>query len=835
MGGEWVVDSDTVRLEPEPTKVVEVPGGATDGLNRVHGRITRCGTPAVGVRVVAVEELTIGIETEFKPCLKTTATRRLGEVTTDAEGSYSVAYPPAPGPLGFCAYSARVRVDVFEEDVLILRSPERLEQPTVHFDLELFPDCSAGESVIVVQWSGRPMPGAQVFVNGFLAGMTDQQGAFVAQSLDAGDVLVARRRLDEHKTDRGWHGIDSLDNWSHRTYITSLAVRHDAAGDNVELRQHVVVDPAEVQILELSTRNTLVAFNLVASIEWDATSEEIRRYTDRLMEMSELLYNATDGQFLAERVSVYDDRRAWDDADIRIYANVNQHSEASVGDLFSGGGQIRMNPNDAHEPSVSLHELGHYAFNVRDEYKPGFLAQFFEGPHVCTHASVEDSGDFSEGGTKDSCLMRGARNAEIKKLCSTHPANPHVITTAQGVEDCWSEILDRYGDARWRLRSPAGRDAIVDVLPDSGIPLNTSTAPPQGVGQVASYIPVEAWKPARHTSSVVRAGACPGRVVRTVLGGSPGDGVRIWLEPNSSNRTYQGVTGQYELAYGETNGPGELRLRGAHVGDRVVALYVNFPSVAYGAGEIDDCDADPMVITMGGIAFAYGLRVEPAGPGELRLAVDAAMKDAPTADLRVRVDGVKRPMSMPLPQAVDPADAAVQGRLVGLPAVGRLDLQITALEVDGSEIVVPVVASFASTREEEDLMVRSADGRLELVLPPAGLPSPLQVVVHTAFSELPEPPHGYTLIGDAYRVASSQGDTLASAAAVSFELDVDPEGRLRTGRRLREPQIVSVSHDREHWVPIDDQELSSRAIAGWTDHLSTFALLVRDDEPKRGE
>ena len=50
--------------------------------------------------------------------------------------------------------------------------------------------------------------------------------------------------------------------------------------------------------------------------------------------MSELLYNATDGQFLVERVTVIDNRRYWDDADVRIYANLNQHSQADVGDIF---------------------------------------------------------------------------------------------------------------------------------------------------------------------------------------------------------------------------------------------------------------------------------------------------------------------------------------------------------------------------------------------------------------------------------------------------------------------------------------------------------------------
>jgi hypothetical protein len=815
---------DMVRFEVEPAELEQPRREATAEVNRIVGQITRCSHPARAVRVDAFEELTIGIEDDGKPCRKATETRRLGTAFTGSDGSYSISYPPPPPPDGFCAYSARVWVEL-SGDTTTWRSAKLIEQTTVRIDHELFPDCTAGETVVFVgDESGRRMGGAEVFVNGRLAGTTNDEGLLVVSSLAAGDRLVARLVVDEHPRGRGPVVVGTGDVWNYRTSLTTLRLRHDGNGDNVELLQRVVTDPTVVQGLLLSTWNTLIGLSLVISIEWDATANDVRRFTDRLTEMAELLYNATDGQFLVEHLAVYDNRRRWDDADIRIYANLNQHSVADVAGLFTSTGHIYLNPNDAHEPSVTLHELGHYAFGVYDEYKAGPDWEPSDGPHVCTLASLEDGSDFSEGGSKDSCLMRGARNAEVKKICSTHPANPHATTTAQGLRDCWSDILSRYGDARWRLLSPVsvGRGAIVDALPDSGVPQSTSTAPPPGVGTVASYIPVEGWKPQRRRSTITRPGECPNRLVRAVLDGSPLDDVKVWLVSGSS-KTYQGVTNPYTQAYGETNGHGEIRLRGAHVGDRVDAQFWRFPSVAYGAAEIPDCGPEALVITLRRLSFPRSPRVEPAEPGELRVVVEAEGRAA-TADVRLLVDGVARPMSFALPEASDPPDASLRGRLIGLPATGRVDVEVAALDPEGKEIAVRTSASFVSTHDEEALSLKSADGGLELIVPPGALPLPVELVVQTVAAP-PAPPDGYAPLGDAYAIASSQGDRLAVSGLLAVGFDFDPNGVPRTGRALHQPEIVRLTDDGERWEPIERQERAERYVGARIDRLGTFAVV----------
>jgi hypothetical protein len=807
-----------LRFDADLTEIAQAGERAAAGEQHVvSGRVTRCGQPVSGRRVVAFLDLTLGIETDWRPCLRTSSTRQLGTASTDADGAYLITYAAPPGPEAFCAYSAAVRVDVYEGTTRVAHTTARTAHASVRVDVELFPGCTAGSTpIVVLDGSNQRVRGAEVFVNGSLAGTTDTQGALAVPTLAVNDVLVARKLVQEHESGRGEHSTGGAD-WSHRTYITSLQVRHDASGDNVELRQNRVTDPSATQELRLSTRNTLVGFNLVCSIEWDATSDDGRRYTDRLTEMSELMFNATDGQFLVERLAVYDSGRGWSEADIRIYASHKAGSHADFGGVFSSGGYIYMNPTDAHEPSVFLHELGHYAFDVKDEYKAGFLWEESDGEPACTKASL-GSGVFGEGGTKESCLLRGAVNAEVKKICSSHPANPHTTYTAQGLRNCWSVILDRYGDPRWRLLDPPGRGAIVDVLPDSGVPLAATTVHTAGVGPVASYIPVRAWKPTRFRSIVHRAGECPNRLVQVLLNGSRVNDVKVWLR--SAGRTlYQGTTEPKLLAYNQQTRDGEIRLRGAHVGDSVLAFHPVLPS-AYGTGDIDDCGPEALVVTLLPLrSFAAGAaRLQPLAPGELTVRLEPA---GASAHAVVFVEGAA-PISLPLAEARDPADAAVRGFLRGLPPSGRLTVELTVLDDQGNEIALPSEAVFASTVDEEALTVCSADGRAELVLPAGALAAPLQILIETELVPSVAPPDRWQLVGDAYRISSSGGDALARRAWLSFELD--GPGRPRGGRKLQHPTIVTLD-ETGAWQPLPRQTVGERHVAALVERLGAVALM----------
>lgn len=585
---------------------LSLPNTAADTLaaRTVHcslrGRITRCGAPASGHRVIGRHRLQIGFPDDGKPCaIGFPTVRQVGEATTDADGDFAMAFDALAELEGTCSFSSLVSVEVFDGAARVWTSGTRTVAPLVRFDRELIPGCTAGSTVVrVVDELGRTVAGADVFVDGRRRGETDPTGhVFLRPALRVGDRLAARQLVHENRTSRDDHDADSNRNWNYRVYLTSVQVRHDSQGNQVRLPQLVVGDPGDTQVLRLRRQDVVVGLNLRASIEWDAGSTEFRRYEDRLTDMSELLHNATDGQFVVERLAIIDDGRHWDEADVRIYANLNQPSVASKDGIFGAGGRIRMNPNDAHYPGTLLHEIGHYAFGLGDEYEATDEWDPDNGPTRCTLRSTDDAGPFSDGAGKDSCLMRGARFNDRKKFCSGHPLNPHVGGTDQGPQDCWTDIIERYGrPALWRLKTPVSRGAIPERLPDSGEPLRGTTDPPSDITRTRGFIPLADWKTVVSVGRVTKAGLCEQLVVRAQRNGQPVVGARVTLHTAGGRAVYQGATKTaYRLAYGVQTGRGEIPVRGAHVGDEIDVLLVAGPDSARGRVRVPGCDGTLVV------------------------------------------------------------------------------------------------------------------------------------------------------------------------------------------------------------------------------------------------
>jgi hypothetical protein len=452
-------DHDLLPAPPPPD-----PGASA----RITGKLTRCGQPAVGYRILAFEETRTGYPYQHHPCVAgSTVVHEVGNAIVAPDGSFDIRYTPVEGAEDACSFQASVRIQAFDGALAVWRSSTRPFKPTVRFDHELYPDCTGGSTLIrVVDEVGRRVAGAEVFVQGAPSGRTDSVGQLFVSGA-AGARLSARLRVLENPTERGRHAFGSDQNWNYRVYITSVGLSHDPNGDTPRFQIPSITDPTAVQDLVLQRRNVLIGFNLLVSIEWDATDAEEAYIRDRFLETSELLFNGTDGQFLIERLEVRDSRGAWDEADYRIYADWNQPSNADLGAIDGDSGRVRMNPFDTFFPGIIYHELGHYAFSVRDEYKAADCWPDGQ-PVYCTIASVTPGTPFSEGGGKDSCVMRGAQYQSRKKFCSSHPANPHASCTAQGSQDCWSTIIERFaGLPAWRLQTPLSRGAIVDRLPAS--------------------------------------------------------------------------------------------------------------------------------------------------------------------------------------------------------------------------------------------------------------------------------------------------------------------------------------------------------------------------------
>ena len=179
-----------------------------------------------------------------------------------------------------------------------------------------------------------------------------------------------------------------------------------------------------------------IGFNLLVSMEWAATGREMFYTGDRFEELSQILFNASNGQMLIEWVHITSARRHWDEAHVLIHASRNQPSNSSG--HFAGGGRINMNLHDLWEPMVLLHEFGHLALGLQDEYKGsgGVPAEF-----TAAKSNGSDP-SFASGGGREACVMSGSRNP-WQKFCSSNPVNPHVDTTLQALP-CWTDIAKAF-------------------------------------------------------------------------------------------------------------------------------------------------------------------------------------------------------------------------------------------------------------------------------------------------------------------------------------------------------------------------------------------------------
>ncbi|MCX6834966.1 MAG: hypothetical protein NTW07_07515, partial [candidate division Zixibacteria bacterium] len=131
-------------------------------------------------------------------------------------------------------------------------------------------------------------------------------------------------------------------------------------------------------------------YNLMVSLEWDAEEAYLQGLTADFKQMSNYLYDVSDGQVRLDTVVILDDKSLWNEADIRITAsNVYWPNAGIMGMGWTGFPPITMprkwfgDPDSCRVFSYLLHplvdgvsdnyrtighELGHYGLGFSDEY-----------------------------------------------------------------------------------------------------------------------------------------------------------------------------------------------------------------------------------------------------------------------------------------------------------------------------------------------------------------------------------------------------------------------------------------------------------------------------------
>ncbi|MEM7333148.1 MAG: hypothetical protein AAF490_13745, partial [Chloroflexota bacterium] len=161
-----------------------------------------------------------------------------------------------------------------------------------------------------------------------------------------------------------------------------------------------------VQSITISNTNPLVLFDLIVSIEWDASQDAVfmAELDNAFKRASDILFDVTNGQVALGNVFVFHSKTYWNIADIVIVANNDLRPSAAIGGVVTTPideivldprtddpndtkiiedaylpGQIRMGPNwDPFGQSQAeltedwyralAHELAHYFFFLPDDY-----------------------------------------------------------------------------------------------------------------------------------------------------------------------------------------------------------------------------------------------------------------------------------------------------------------------------------------------------------------------------------------------------------------------------------------------------------------------------------
>jgi len=370
------------------------------------------------------------------------------------------------------------------------------------------------EHVLVLDEDGFAVEGACIYCRGQLAATTNRLGIAVPENLAGGDHLVALKPLAEQTAAAGRP-------WAYRTALTSLQM--DATG---AVSGYTVTTPGPYH-LTVYTQTPLIYFNLVVSIQWNATPEYVQDLADGLRQASHYLFDISDGQMAFGRVAIYDDAAQWGNADIQILARNDVVPYSYVGGIVSPdrshvirtgrhwSGQIGV-PGAWNAPNgyrTLIHEFGHYALHLYDSY----FEYVYDEHHNLTRRNeqtgctefqprVGPGGYPPEDDPINATIMNyqyltselSARDVPRLWAADTCTHTVQWQMTQQELqrdmgESDWETLLRHYADAalppRWQFTSPftrkdvlAGPDALPRELlafPEISIFESDAAAPPR--------------------------------------------------------------------------------------------------------------------------------------------------------------------------------------------------------------------------------------------------------------------------------------------------------------------------------------------------------------------
>lgn len=719
----------------------------------------------------------------------------------------SWAYPACGHTASFPAVTARYLRYTFDDRTLF----DGYHGWAVEIEVFNLPDNASYAKVL--NQHGQPVAGAYVYWNGVLVtGVTNAAGNLILDDepdgqndVQPGDTLVALSPVYTQAAIRPNHN-----GWAYRIYQTSLPLT--AQG---QPQPTTVITPTGPQTLTVRPDQSLTLFNLVISVEWDATESYLQDVVTAIQRASAFLYDVTDGQMTLGEVAIYDKAEHWAEADLQISAKNVVQPHAFIGGITDSDPSHIMrvgrfwDGNTANSGNWSLdngfrtlvHEFGHYGLGLHDEYfgydiiggeLAGQHQAFCTGPenYPPQTSNPQTAASIMDFHYTTSELADASRWTAWCQTTVQHQLN-------QGEAD-WQTLQRRFGDSsgqnRWWLVSPDQRVGVGQVVPG---PQNLSSALP--FPQV----------------SPTNLGSNPAPLALTVCHNGLPYRNGAWVTLHFGGKAMdQGLTD-------ETSG--QLALLGAQAGDQLQVISLDGQlsgSTPVTPGVVLQLSSRPQGMQSSSTANP-GLRMWPTTGGGvldgLQLVVSGALPGDTLTYILTGADKIGPADAL----TYDPAHGDHRAQVSFVPAaltghtkvLGSYNNQFFSLDVDYR-------LHHALNSSETNLFAN--DGNLKLHLADGSLPlSEIYFLIASPWGLPGPPPAGLVLTSEAYELTASNGVSELSKPAV-LSLAYDEEAGLGF------ETLAIYRWDGASWQRLGgDFDPEHREVSLTTTQLGLYALMGR--------
>jgi hypothetical protein len=226
-------------------------------------------------------------------------------------------------------------------------------------------------------------------------------------------------------------------------------------------------------------------FNLVVSLRYTPAVGEMPFWCQLFEQVSRILHDATDGVLSIDHVLLSINGMGGRDADVWIHPNSAVWSNSTGARLWFPFEAVDVPQDHMFYPTILLHELAHYLFDLRDEYNNGSVCQ----GNITTEASIMEGygwnnntrwtdaagNDYPNWATFFPDFLAGTtvlQNGQPSEFCyavnhnSTANNNQNNINAGQ---DCWTYMANdaNHNNIPYGLTAPGGTGptAVAPVLP----------------------------------------------------------------------------------------------------------------------------------------------------------------------------------------------------------------------------------------------------------------------------------------------------------------------------------------------------------------------------------